>query len=209
MKEFLKKSWAWILSVLVLASVIVTKTYNEKIQKKNVEALQSELTNYKLKDGTLVASNKSLLFENEQLNKSLSEKDKELANKFSEVKTVTKIQEVLRIDTIKIVYKDSVKSNFRRVGVVKNKSYSLNYITTQKGIKLSNILVPDTVTVITGKKRKWFLGKETETVDVLHSNVLIKTEDIKHIENTPKKKWYDTNLFKIGVGFIGGAIILK
>jgi regulator of replication initiation timing len=209
MKEFLKKSWAWILSVLVLTSVIVTKTYNEKIQKKNVEALQSELTNYKLKDGTLVASNKSLLFENEQLNKSLSEKDKELANKFSEVKTVTKIQEVLRIDTIKIVYKDSIKCNFRRVGNVKNKSYSLNYITTQKGIKLSNIVVPDTVTVITGKKRKWFLGKETETVDVLHSNVLIKTEDIKHIENTPKKKWYDTNLFKIGVGFIGGAIILK
>jgi len=209
MKEYLKKTWIYIVSILALTSIIISKKANELTQKKNIEALQSELTTYKLKDGSIVASNKSLIFENEQLNKSLSEKDKELANKFSEVKTVTKIQEVLRIDTIKIVYKDSVKCNFRRVGNVKNKSYSLNYITTQKGIKLSNIVVPDTVTVITGKKRKWFLGKETETVDVLHSNVLIKTEDIKHIENTPKKKWYDTNLFKIGVGFIGGAIILK
>jgi len=68
---------------------------------------------------------------------------------------LVKIQEVLRIDTIKIVYKDSVKCNFRRVGNVKNKSYSLDYITTQKGIKLSNIVVPDTVTVITGKRQKW------------------------------------------------------
>lgn len=209
MKEFLKKSWAWIASLAVLASVAVTKTYNEKIQKKNVEALQSELTNYKLKDGTLVASNKTLLFNNEELKKSLSDKDKELANKFSEVKTVTKIKEVLRIDTLKIVYKDTVKCNFRRVGTVKNNNYSLNYITTQKGIKLSNLVVPDTVTIITGKKRKWFLGKETETVDVLHSNVLIKTEEIKHIENTPKKKWYDTNLFKIGIGVIGGAVLIK
>lgn len=209
MKEFLKKSWAWIASITVLASVAVTKTYNEKIQRKNVEALQTELTNYKLKDGTLVASNKTLLFDNEQLKKSLSDKDKELANKFSQVKTITKIQEVLRIDTIKIVYKDTVKCNFRRVGTVKNQSYSLNYITTQKGIKLSNLVVPDTVTIITGKKRKWFLGKETETLDVLHSNVLIKTEAIKHIENTPKKKWYDTNLFKIGIGVIGGAVLIK
>lgn len=209
MKEFLKKSWAWIASITVLASVAVTKTYNEKIQKKNVEALQSELTNYKLKDGTLVASNKTLLFNNEELKKSLSDKDKELANKFSEVKTVTKIKEVLRIDTLKIVYRDSVKCNFRRVGTVKNKNYSLNYITTQKGIKLSNLVVPDTVTIITGKKRKWFLGKETETVDVLHSNVLIKTKEIKHIENTAKKKWYDTNLFKIGIGVIGGAVLIK
>lgn len=209
MKEFLKKSWAWIASITVLASVAVTKTYNEKIQRKNVEALQTELTNYKLKDGTLVASNKTLLFDNEQLKKSLSDKDKELANKFSQVKTITKIQEVLRIDTIKIVYKDTVKCNFRRVGTVKNQSYSLNYITTQKGIKLSNLVVPDTVTIITGKKRKWFLGKETETLDVLHSNVLIKTEAIKHIENTPKKKWYDTNLFKIGIGVISGAVLIK
>lgn len=209
MRDYFKKTWIYIVSILALTSIIISKKANELTQKKNVEALQSELTNYKLRDGTLVASNKVLQFDNEQLKNSLSKKETELAKKFSQVQTVTIIQEKLRIDTLKIVYKDTIKCNFRRVGTVKNNNYSLNYITTQKGIKLSNLVVPDTVTIITGKKRKWFLGKETETVDVLHSNVLIKTEEIKHIQNTPKKKWYDTNLFKIGIGVIGGAVLIK
>ena len=75
MKEFLKKSWAWILSIVMLASVAITKTYNEKVQKQNVAALQSELKTYKLKDGTIVSSNKVLQFENDQLKEALTEKE--------------------------------------------------------------------------------------------------------------------------------------
>ena len=209
MREFLKKSWLWILALLILISVIVSKTKNEKIQKQNIIALQSEITNFKLKDGTEVASVKSLQFENDQLKESLSKKEKEMSAKFSEVKTVTRIEERIKFDTIRIAYKDTVKCRFRRVGVVKNKSYSLDYITTQRGVKLSNLIVPDTIVVITGQKRKWFLGKETATIDVSHTNELVKVNDIRYIENKPKKHWYDTNLFKIGVGFIAGAMLVK
>jgi len=209
MREFLKKSWLWILALLILVSVIVSKAKNEKIQKQNIIALQSEISNFKLKDGTEVASVKSLQFENDQLKESLSQKEKEMAAKFSEVKTVTRIEERIKFDTIRIAYKDTIKCNFRRVGKVKNKSYSLDYITTQRGVKLSNLSVPDTIVVITGLKRKWFLGKETATMDVSHTNELVKVNDIKHIENKPKKHWYDTNLFKIGAGFIAGAMLVK
>ena len=209
MREFLKKSWLWILALLILVSVIISKTKNEKIQKQNITALQSEITNFKLKDGTEVASVKSLQFENGQLKESLSKKENEMSAKFSEVKTVTRIEERIKFDTIRIAYKDTVKCRFRRVGVVKNKSYSLDYITTQRGVKLSNLIVPDTIVVITGQKRKWFLGKEMATIDVSHTNELVKVNDIRYIENKQKKHWYDTNLFKIGVGFIAGAMLVK
>lgn len=209
MKEFLKKSWAWIVYIMVLASVVITKTFNEKVQDQNVAALQSKVENYKLKDGAMVSSNKSLQFENAQLKEALNAKEKEMANKFNDVKTVTEIVEKIKFDTIRLTYKDTVPCQFRRVGVVKNKSYSLNYITTQKGVKLSNLEVPDTITVVTGMKRKWFLGKETNTIDVSHSNEFVKVKDIKYIENKPKKKWYDTNAFKIGIGFVAGAVLIR
>lgn len=209
MKDFLKRSWAWIVSIMVLASIVVTKTFDEKVQKQNVAALQSELKSYKLKDGTIVSSNKVLQFENDQLKEALTDKEKEIASKFSEVKTVTRIEEKIKFDTIRLVYRDTVPCKFRRVGSVKNQSYSLNYITTQKGVKLSNLEVPDTITVITGMKRKWFLGKETNTIDVSHSNELVKVKEIKYIENKPKKKWYDTNAFKIGIGFVAGAMLVQ
>lgn len=209
MKDFLKRSWAWIVSIVMLGSVAVTKTYNEKVQKQNVAALQSELKTYKLKDGTIVSSNKVLQFENDQLKEALTDKEKEIASKFSEVKTVTRIEEKIKFDTIRLTYRDTVPCKFRRVGSVKNQSYSLNYITTQKGVKLSNLEVPDTITVITGMKRKWFLGKETNTIDVSHSNELVKVKEIKYIENKPKKKWYDTNAFKIGIGFVAGAMLVQ
>lgn len=209
MKEFLKKSGLWILALFILVSVIVSKAKNEKTQKQNIIALQSEISNFKLKDGTEVATVKSLQFENDQLKESLSQKEKEIAAKFSEVKTVTRIEERIKFDTIRIAYKDTIKCNFRRVGAIKNKSYSLDYITTQKGVKLSNLSVPDTIVIVTGLKRKWFLGKETATIDVIHTNELVKVNSIKHIENKPKKRWYDTNIFKIGAGFIAGAMLVK
>jgi hypothetical protein len=65
------------------------------------------------------------------------------------------------------------------------------------------------VIVVTGIKRKWFLGKQTQTTDITHANPFVQTNNVQHIEVVTQKKWYDTFLFKVGLGFIGGVLITK
>ena len=60
-----------------------------------------------------------------------------------------------------------------------------------------------------GTKRKWFLGKETNTIDISHTNKYISSDQIQHIEVVPKKPFYDTTLFKFTAGFILGVAVTK
>ena len=110
---------------------------------------------------------------------------------------------------MKVVYKDTVPFTFEKQGNIANSDYSLNYKSNQKGISITDLVIENDITIVTGLKRKWFLGKETNTIDVSHSNELVKVKEIKYIENKPKKKWYDTNAFKIGIGFVAGAMLVQ
>lgn len=210
----LKKIWIFILSLvcLVLFSTLFNKCEEEKIQVKNVNALNSELKSYKLQNGKLAWSVESLGYTKEQLQKNILEKDskiKELASKLSKVKSVTKYITNTVIDSIPIHYKDTVPCVYERIGLVSEKDFSLKYKSTQKGISITNLSIPDSVIVVTGQKRKWFLGKETSVLDMTHSNKHVQTKKIQHIEVTPRKRWYDTTLFKFATGVVVGAILIK
>jgi hypothetical protein len=69
--------------------------------------------------------------------------------------------------------------------------------------------IEDSLLIVTGTKRKWFLGKETNTIDISHTNKYISSGQVQHIEVVQKKQWHDTNLFKFGVGFILGVAVTK
>ena len=71
------------------------------------------------------------------------------------------------------------------------------------------MVIPDSVTIVTGYKRKWFLGSKTLVVDIKHDNPFVNPEYIQQIEVKEKKKWYQTDLFKVGIGLIGGIIITR
>ena len=210
----LKKIWIFILSVvcLVLFSALFSKCENEKIQLSNVKALNSKITAYKLKNGQLVLSTETLQYTNKQLKDNLISKDsklKELTNKFSNVKSVTKYVTHTIVDSILVRYKDSVPCVFERIGDIYDKDYSLQYKSNQKEITIMELDIPDSVIVVTGQKRKWFLAKETTTLDMTHSNKFVQTDYVQHVEVVIPKKWYDTTLFKFGIGFILGKVILK
>ncbi len=205
-KNFIARNWAMLLITLGAISYSFSSYVNEQKYKENIKALNSQVITYKLKNGQLVSSAQSLKLDKDELNLMLTQKDKELASKFSKVETVTKIEEKIKFDTIKIVYKDTIPCNFKKTGAIVKKDYSLNYISTQKGVKIANISMTDSITIVTGTKRNWWLGKETNTIDVSHTNELVKVNEIKHIDTQPKKKWYDTNVFKISVGVILGAM---
>jgi hypothetical protein len=197
--------------IIVLICILFSQCQNNKTQLSTIDALNSKNTSYRLKNGQLVESTKTLLAFNQKQAIDLIGKDevKELTNKFSKVNTITKYIEKLRIDSVKIAYKDSVPCIFERTGTIKNIDFSLNYKSNQKGISIDSLEIENKVTIVSGMKRKWFWGKETYVTDVTNSNKLIKIDSLQHVEIQPKKRFYDTNLFKISVGFILGKITSK
>jgi competence protein ComGC len=197
---------------LILLSQLFQKCESEKLQLANIEALNSQTKVYKLKNGQLVTSVENLHYTNSQLKNSLLMKDKkvkELVNKFSNVKSVTKYVTNTKFDTIKLVYQDSIPCNFERVGSDLKEWYHIAYKSNQKGVEITELSIPDSVIVVTGEKRKWFWGKRTSVTDITHANPFVETESIQHIEIVKPTKWYDSTIFKISVGFIGGILLLK
>jgi competence protein ComGC len=197
---------------LILLSQLFQKCQSEKVQLANIEALNSQTKVYKLKNGQLVTSVENLSYTNKQLKNSNLMKDKkvkELINKFSNVKSVTKYVTNTKFDTIKLVYQDSIPCNFERVGSDLKQWYHIAYKSNQKGVEITELSIPDSVIVVTGEKRKWFWGKRTSVTDITHANPFVETESIQHIEIVKPTRWYDSTIFKLGIGFIGGILLLK
>ena len=197
---------------LLLISQLFSKCENQKVQLANIDALNKELTTYELKNGQLVTSVENLVYTKEQLKNSLIMKDKkvkELADKFSHIKSITKYVTNTKFDTIKLVYQDSVPCNFEKTDSVLKEWYHIAYKSNQKGIEITELSIPDSVIVATGDKRKWFWGKRTSITDITHANPFVETESIQHIEVVQPAKWYDSTIFKIGLGFIGGMFLVK
>jgi hypothetical protein len=201
-----------IMICLLLISSLFSKCENEKVQLANLEALNKEAKVYKLKNGQLVTSVENLNYTNGQLKNSILMKDKkvkELVNKFSNVKSVTKYVTNTKFDTIKLVYKDSIPFEFERIGSDLKEWYRIGYKSNQKGVEITELSIPDSVIVVTGDKRKWFWGKRTSVTDITHANPFVQTNEIQHIEVVKPAKWYDSTIFKIGIGFIGSLILVK
>ena len=197
---------------LILLSQLFQKCESEKVQLANVDALNKQSEVYKLKNGQLVTSVENLQYTNSQLKNSLLMKDKkvkELLDKFSNVKSVTKYVTNTKLDTIKLVYQDSIPCNFERVGSDLKEWYHIAYKSNQKGVEITELSIPDSVIVATGDKRKWFWGKRTSVTDITHANPFVETESIQHIEIVQPAKWYDSTILKIGVGLIGGIFLMK
>lgn len=189
MKEFIKSNWAWLGLVLFLLAVIVNRCANDKIVKHDMPIYKTVTTKKEAIKALQVPET--------------------IVKKFTEIKTVTRYVDRIKIDTITIKYKDTIPCVFERSGVVNEKEYSLTYQSNQNGLNVYNMQLHDSLLIVTGTKRKWFLGKETNTIDISHTNKYISSDQIQHIEVVPKKAFYDTTLFKFGVGFILGVAVTK
>lgn len=211
-KTIFLKSIKWIaVAVIVALSILYyLKIQETKVQKQNVEALEGELKISRLKNGTLVTSASTLQYEKEQLEKYIEKQDKSyqlLADKFSKVKGSVKTITETVIDSIPVPYEVIVSEPFFRMGNVVTKEYSFGYTVDNSKFVLKDFTVPDSLSIITGTKRKWFLGKETHTADVINTNKYVKIKNVEHIEFKQPKKFYETTAFKLGVGFLGGYLI--
>lgn len=189
MKSFIKQNWYWIGIILVLISALFSRCKNDRITKHDTPQYKTVTTKKEAVKSAKIPDT--------------------IVKKFTEIKTVTRYVDRIKIDTITIRYKDTVPCVFERSGTINEKEYSLTYQSDQNGLNLSNLEIKDSLLVVTGTKRKWFLGKETNTIDISHSNKYIKSDSILHIEVVKKKKFYETTLFKFGVGFVLGVAVSK
>lgn len=192
--------------ILILATSLFSECENNRTSLATIEAQNSKISTYKLKNSQLVTSQKTAILTEKQLKEQIASKDKqlqELTKKFSEVKTVTKTVTITKIESVDVPFEVKVPCDFERSDSVIEKHYSFDYSVNQNGLKINNLTIPDSVSIVTGSKRKWFLGKQTLTIDITHSNPNIQETSLQHYEVTPKKKWYQTDGAKIG-----GAVIL-
>ena len=202
MIKYLKNNWLLLLILLLLTCLLFVKCENEKVLNSNIKAMGSKIDYYKLKNGQLVNSAKTIIYQKVP-EQSL------LTKEFKKVNNIIKVIEKIQIDTVKVFYRDSIPCDFDIKGNIVDKDYSVDYSSSNKGLSLYNLKVVDTIEIVTGVKRKWLLGKKTNTIDISHSNKLMTTDDIKHFEIVEKKKFYDTTLFKVAAGIIFGVVVIK
>lgn len=187
--------------ILALAGALFAKCENEKTANKTIAALQSENKTYKLSNGKTATSTATIVLPKSQAPKIPETKP------FAKVEGVTKETAEIRIDTVYVPYPDSIPCKFKREGVFATKNLTFNYRSDQNGFGIYNQIQRDSATYIHGVKRTWFLGPETRTLDVSHSNKNLITTSLSHTEYKDPVKWYDSSLFKFGAGLITGIII--
>ena len=201
-----------------LVVLILLLLLNRQCQKtKNVYSFykkeKQEVQVYKNKLGTLTASVNASELSNKQLKELLLKKNdtlKKLASEFRQIRTVTKIKEVIKIDTVKVPFEVQIPCEFERFGKYDTDSYfQFDYSLNQNGFSLSDITIPNETTIITGTKRKWFLGKQYLTTDITNTNPYIHTTQIQSVVIPVQVEWYNNKWLYLGVGIGTGVLIAK
>lgn len=208
--DFIKKNFVFLL--LIGLSLVIINNYRGRLNTANSRALNysDSLSYYKLKNGATIASKMIMEVNNKELEKALNNSTKEikeLQDKFSKIESKTSLISKIELDTIIVEYKDTLLLS--QEGFYNDNYYSFYYKTAKEDFKIASMTIYDTTTLISGYKRKWFLGPTTHYIDVHHSNPFVKEIGISSLQLKEDKKWYQTSSFKIGVGILGGFILAK
>lgn len=206
------KNIMYITIVLFLISLLFQKCESEKSLSTALRVSQQETIHFKNSLGKTTASHEVLVFQNKAQQKELIEKDVELkamAKKFSEVKSSIKIITITKLDTIRESFDVPIPCDFERKGGIQNQWYNLGYKVNQNGLEIEPFQTWSDINVVTGFKKRWFLGRKYYTTDVTATNPYIEIPEVQSTQVEVPTKWYETTLFKVGLGIIGGILIAK
>ncbi|MGQ2984016.1 DUF6549 family protein [Flavobacterium sp.] len=202
-----------IIVLLALLFVAVTQCRrNATVAVQNYGALTDTIDYYFNSLGQRTASIRTLQFDKSQLKDIILEKDKELqalSKEFSRISSAVKFRTVTEFDTIRIAYADNVPCIFDRNGSIANDWYKFNYRSDQTGIQIDSFKTWTSANIITGAKRKWFLGKETLKTDITLSNPHMAVTNAAAIEVTIPSPWYRKWYVWVAIGAVGGFVIAK
>lgn len=209
--KWLWRNWLAIAVLILFSSLLFVKCNDNNRLKKNIDALNGKMQIYQNQLGTETYVNSNLLLANDELKKQILQKNDTiqlLAKGFHKIKQITKIKTDLKIDTVYIRFENPTPCAFVREDSIAKAWYSFKYKIDSTGFRIDNFKIPNETIIISGIKRKWFLGKETIVTEVTNTNPYLSVSELKSYETVIPKKWYDNKLIYIGLGIITGALII-
>lgn len=219
LKDIFAKFWQWfsVILVIVLALVSFKSCEANSLLTANNNALNKEVSTYRLKTGSLVKSVSVLQLDKKALKEQVLSKDaelKEMASKFSKVTSVQKTSIKATIPKISVPFKEPItlkdidstsgELKFERYGAVFEDWYEFGYKVTQDTLTVEPFSTWTDIKRVDGFKRKWFLGRQSLYSDVTLSNPFIEVVETKTVVVPIPKAWHETRLFNM---LVGGAIM--
>ena len=200
---------SWIHLVAVLAIFMWFKSCTEASDLKNELTSYNEVKSdtikyYETKLGEEVATRKSYEGSKATLELLLNDSQdsinqwKRLANYYKNVKAASKAETITSIDSLKVDY--VIPGEFFNIPFdINEQYYSINGRSTNTGLFLDQIRIPNTQSIVIGdKKKKGLFSFKTETrIDVINSNPYVKTTNVDGFVLKQRSK-------KIGVGLFAG-----
>ena len=123
---------------------------------------------------------------------------KELAKKYKDVQAAGQIKTITKIDTIHIGYEIPVPFEFSREWAKKDPFYNISGTSTQDGITINSLEIPNTLSFIIGKKKGEYL------IEAVNSNPNIKTTGLdSYMLKVPKKRLGLSVFAGYGIGSSG------
>lgn len=201
-----KKDFLYILA-LVVVSVLYFKQCNLSAhlkEKTNQNQLASKdtLQFYKNKLGLEVAEKKAYQIENTKKDRKIYFQDsllKEATKKYKKLASVSKVKTITKIQKVFIPYKEEVPFTFTRSFTKTTNNYSIFGTSTNFGVNIDSLLIPNTQIIASGVKKQSFF--KTEYVfSITNSNPLIKVNSADTYNFIEKRKRFGIGLvFGIGI----------
>lgn len=189
---------AIILGLIVLCIYLWRgKKYSETVSTNSIEALTSDINEFKTKQGLWVSEKQAFEGTKRDLKEIIKTKDAALQSALKTFKkpvAAASVKTIVEIDTVFIPYEKIVDFEFSRTFKKDTKYYSINGVANQKGVDVLNVSIPNTQTLVIGKKRVGFLKYET-TVDIINSNPLIKVDELEAFSFKSKPKRFGLGVF--------------
>jgi hypothetical protein len=196
------------IAILILISVLFFNQCRQTAQlkksnKHNQLTLLDSINYYKNKLGLEVAEKSS--FKGTVNDLSIAFEDakkentqlKEAVKKFKKLSTATITSTITEIKEVPVPFEVKVPCNFERTFLKENPFYTFSGVVNQGGINFKKILIPNTQTLVVGKK-KLSLFKTEFRAEVTNSNPFIKTTTLDNFTFIDRKKRFG---FGVSFGF--------
>ena len=195
-----------IIAVLCVLLVNNCSNKNATIQRQedNIKALKDSTKYFKNKLNETVATKLALQLTEKELKeeKKTNERLQTALKDFKKTIATIQSKQEVRIDTIKIPYKEEVECIFSRFQTIKKPYYTFDLLSNEKGNTIANFRLTDNKQdIVIGYKKKNFFSNSELRVDITNSNALFNQKEIKPIIIVYKKSWYEKPQITIPLGF--------
>ena len=196
----MKKDIIYIIIIILLGVYSFNQWKARKLETKtyasNMEVLNDSISYYKNKQGLWVAEKQVFIGNEKDLKTIIKTKNKEFQQAIKSFKkpiAATQIKTDAKIDTVFVPYKVEAPPFSISFNEIK-KHYALSGLSTNEGLFIHSISIPNTQSVVIGKKKIGFMKYENR-IEVTNTNPLIKVSGLDGYSYRDKSKNFGAGAF--------------